>query len=187
MKSTPRTLEIAHFLALTVGAACFAGEGLLFAPPVLAQLPSTLDVGDQVYQQLPTLPRENQYFNTQTNSVAKGNTLVSRLLRYHVYVKGRPPNQRLDWKLTLADYLGVNELMEESRYPSRDVLQVNPIEGDRAALRRLNRAQRDALVQALVSQFTPTVPAPTSPTPVPQATPTQPAKPARSGAQLLLP
>jgi len=43
-------------------------------------------------------------------------------------------------------YLGANELMEETLYPGYDTLQKNPILGDRAAIKRLNREQRDALV-----------------------------------------
>jgi len=39
--------------------------------------------------------------------------------------------------------------MEET-YPGYDTLQ-NPILGDRAAIKRLNREQRDALVQTLVN------------------------------------
>ena len=111
------------------------------------------DVWQQVYKQLPSLPKENQYINKETGKVAPENTLVSRLIRYHVYVKGRPVNYRLDWKLTLADYLGVNEVMEESRYPGHDTLRSNPIDGDRTAINRLNRAERDALVQTLVKIF----------------------------------
>ena len=118
------------------------------------------DVWQQVYQQLPYVPQENQYVNKQTRQVDAENNLVNRLIRYHVYVKGRPPNYRLDWKLTLADYLGTNELMEETRYPGYDTLRQNPIEGDRAAIGRLNRKQRDALVQTLVNIFNPNSSAP---------------------------
>lgn len=123
------------------------------------------DVWQQVYQQLPYLPQENQYVNKQTRQVDSDNNLVNRLVRYHVYVKGRPPNYRLDWKLTLADYLDTNELMEEKRYPGYDTLRQNPIEGDRAAIKRLNRKQRDALVQALVNIFNPNYSATPAPAP----------------------
>lgn len=126
----------------------------LFSPqPAIAQSVTQGDVSQQVYQQLPDLPLENQYVNKETGKIAPNNTLVNRLLRYHIYVKGRPPNYRLDWKLTLADYLDANEVMEEALYPGNDTLRKNPIEGDRAAIGRLNRAGRDALVQTLVSIF----------------------------------
>lgn len=67
------------------------GSGL-----VIAQNTRPRDVWQQVYQQLPDLPLENKYVNKETGKVDSENTLVSRLVRYHVYVKGRPPNYRLD-------------------------------------------------------------------------------------------
>ncbi|TAF39726.1 MAG: hypothetical protein EAZ69_00400 [Oscillatoriales cyanobacterium] len=95
-----------------------------------------------VYEKLPDLPIENNYISKETGKVDPNNTLVGRLIRYHVFVKGRPPNYRFDWKLSLADYLGATP----------DYL--NPMERDRAAIQSLNRKQRDALVQALVDVFT---------------------------------
>jgi hypothetical protein len=121
--------------------------------PAIAQLVSPNDVWRQVYQQLPNLPLENQYVSRETGKVDPNNTLVSRLVKYHMYVRRRPPNYRLDWKLTMADYLGANELMEDGIYPGSDTLKKNPIDADRAAIGRLNRAQRDALVEVLVSIF----------------------------------
>ena len=136
----------------------------LFSPqPAIAQSVTQGDVSQQVYQQLPSLPMENQYVNKETGKIAPNNTLVSRLLRYHIYLKGRPPNYRLDWKLTLADYLDANELMEEAVYPGYDTLRKNPMEGDRAAIGRLNRPGRDALVQTLVSIFNANYPATSDP------------------------
>lgn len=126
---------------------------LFVAQPVIAQSFPVEGVWQQVYQQLPDLPKENQYVSKITGKVATENTLVSRLIRYHVYVKGRPPVYRLDWKLTLADYLVANEVMEDSQYPGSDTLRTNPIEGDRAAINRLNRKQRADLVQTLVDIF----------------------------------
>jgi hypothetical protein len=108
----------------------------------------------QIYQRLPDLPLENQYVNKESGKVDPDNTLVGRLIRYHVYVKGRPPFYRLDWKMTLADYLEINEVMDEAIYPSSDTLRKNPTAGDVAAIKKLNRAQRDALIQALVDAFT---------------------------------
>jgi hypothetical protein len=108
----------------------------------------------QIYQHLPDLPLENQYVNKESGKVDPDNTLIGRLIRYHVYVKGRPPFYRLDWKMTLADYLEINEVMDEAIYPSSDTLRKNPTAGDVAAIKKLNRAQRDALVQALVDAFT---------------------------------
>ncbi|MEG3936494.1 hypothetical protein QT990_35545 [Microcoleus sp. T3_B1] len=113
------------------------------------------DAWKLVYEKLPDLPIENNYISKETGKVDPTNTLVGRLIRYHVFVKGRPPNYRFDWKLSLADYLGATpDYLVESVYPGKDVLRSNPMEQDRAAIQRLNRAQRDALVQALVDVFT---------------------------------
>ena len=113
------------------------------------------DAWKLVYEKLPDFPIANNYISKETGKVDPNNTLVGRLIRYHVFVKGRPPNYRFDWKLSLADYLGVTpDYLVESVYPGNDVLRSNPIEGDRAAILGLNRSQRDALVQALVDVFT---------------------------------
>ena len=112
------------------------------------------DVWKFVYEKLPDLPIENNYISKETGKVDSNNTLVGRLIRYHVFVKGRPPNYRFDWKLSLADYLGATpDYLVESVYPGNDVLRSNPMERDRAAIQSLNRTQRDALVQALVDVF----------------------------------
>lgn len=162
----------------------------------IAQRVKPGDVWQQVYQQLPDLPLENQYVNKESGQVDPDNTLVARLIRYHVYVKGRPTEYRLDWKLTLADYLGANELIQEAVYPGYDTLRQNPIEGDRAVIGRLNRKQRDALVQTLVSVFNPNYPAQSAPasnsSPQPSTAPSPTARPSspqpRPGdAQLLMP
>ncbi|MEG4802842.1 hypothetical protein QUB63_12280 [Microcoleus sp. ARI1-B5] len=108
-----------------------------------------------VYEKLPDLPIENNYISKETGKVDPNNTLVGRLIRYHVFVKGRPPNYRFDWKLSLADYLGATpDYLVEGVYPGNDVLRENPMERDRAAIQSLNKRQRDALVQALVDVFT---------------------------------
>jgi hypothetical protein len=107
-----------------------------------------------VYERLPDLPIENNYISKETGKVDPNNTLVGRLIRYHVFVKGRPPNYRFDWKLSLADYLGATpDYLVEGVYPGGDVLRENPMERDRTAIQALNRVQRDALVQALVDVF----------------------------------
>jgi hypothetical protein len=172
-------------LGLSVGK--FPSTSLLGIQPAVAQRVSPGDVWQQVYQKLPDLPKENQYINKETGKVAENNTLASRLIRYHIYVKERAPNYRLDWKLTLADYLDVNEIMYETTYPGNDTLRQNPIDGDRAAIARLNRHQRYDLVQVLANLFNPnsqntldpnndTITSPSTSTPK---------KPQSGGAQLL--
>lgn len=126
---------------------------LITVQPVLAQRISPSEVWQQVYQQLPDFPKENQYVSKETGKVAENNTLVGRLIRYHVYVKERSPAYRLDWKLTLADYLNANETMYDITYPGHDTLRQNPIEGDRTAIAKLTRSQRNALVQVLTNIF----------------------------------
>ncbi|KAM3113709.1 hypothetical protein [Phormidesmis sp. 146-33] len=182
---------------LTVGTIGLIG---LLAGGTIAAEPSTptttrsrvQDAWSKVYQQLPDLPLENQYINRETGKVDPNNTLVSRMVRYHQYIKGRPLVYRLDWKLTLGDYLGINEPMLESSYPGFDNLRKNPLESDRAAISRLTRRQRNALVQALVNVFNPSASQPIAPSvakPVakPQPTPTPAASPQTGGARLLLP
>ncbi|MBE9230053.1 hypothetical protein IQ264_32135 [Phormidium sp. LEGE 05292] len=138
------------------------------------------DIWRRVYELLPDLPKENQYISKETGKQATSNTLVARLIRYHMYVKGRPPIYRLDWKLTIADYLGVNEVMFEGVYPGGDTLRQNPMDNDRAVITRMTRAQRDALVNTLVSIFNPNVAAESQPTPKPTPTPTPTPNPDRS-------
>lgn len=163
------------------------------------QVIRTGELWQKVYQLLPDLPLENQYINRETGEVAQSNTLISRLIRYHTFSKGRTPAYRLDWKLTLADYLGMNERMSTSAYPGADALRTNPLEGDMAAVRALSRVQRDALVDALVAVFrpdapnsstTPALPAPVvspSASPSPVSPPAAPRREPRPGdANLLL-
>ncbi|MEH2387417.1 MAG: hypothetical protein V7K14_16895 [Nostoc sp.] len=157
-------------------------------PRAYAQRITPSDVWQEVYQQLPDLPRENKYISKENGKVAENNTLVNRLIRYHIYTKGRAPIYRLDWKLTLADYLGANEIMYDNSYPGNDSLRENPIEGDRKAITRLTRSQRDALVQVLVNIFNPTsqnTPAPSPNTTPSPSTSTPPQPPQRGGAELL--
>ncbi|MEH2198650.1 hypothetical protein [Nostoc sp.] len=164
-------------------------RNLFSIQPAYAQRITPGDVWQLVYQQLPDLPRENKYISKENGKVAETNTLVNRLIRYHVYTKGRAPIYRLDWKLTLADYLGANEIMYDATYPGNDSLRENPIDGDKAAIARLTRSQRDALVEVLVNIFNPTTSQNTlSPSPDNTATPsksTTPQSPQRGGAELL--
>lgn len=129
--------------------------GLINHQAALAQQGSVGNAWRQVYQQLPDFPKENNYAPKGSRKVSENNTLVRRMIQYHLYQKGRAPNYRLDWKLTLADYLGANEIMYDEEYPGHDTLRKNPLEGDRAAIARLTRSQRNALVQTLVDIFSP--------------------------------
>jgi hypothetical protein len=106
-----------------------------------------------VYQRLSYLPKENQYLRQDTKKVDQNNTLIARFVRYHQDVKKRSTRFRFDWKLTLADYLGVNESLKADRYPGKSTLTVNPMQKDVEAIRSLTRRQRDELVDALADAF----------------------------------
>ncbi len=112
-------------------------------------------VAEQIYAQLPGLPLENYYERAGTNDVDESNTLISRFVRYHLFVQRRQPIYRLDWKLTLADYLGVNEWVLESAYPGFAELDGSPRNADMTAVRSLTLSQRQALVEALVAIYRP--------------------------------
>ena len=148
-------ISLVSSLLLVTALAVVLPEGL--QSPALAQRARPEGIWQAVYARVPSLPKENQYVSKETGKVEADNTLVGRLVRYHLYVAGRSPLYRFDWKLTLADYLGLglNGAFDETSYPSRATLRTNPADGDRAALKGLNRAQRDALVQALVDAFSP--------------------------------
>lgn len=148
--------------------------------PSFAQTARPQELWQQVYQKLPNLPLENKYLSKDTGKVDENSTLVTRLLQYHLYVKGRAPGYRLDWKLTLADYLGANELIEEAAYPGNDTLNTNPLESDRAAITRLNRKQRNDLVQTLVSLFNQNTPSATTSTTPSADSPNNPANQSNS-------
>jgi hypothetical protein len=151
---TLTTLTVVGVLVFASGASELINTSLFDIQPAIAQQRvSPGDVWQKVYEQLPDFPRENRYISKDTGKIAENNTLVSRLIQYHIYVKERAPNFRLDWKLTLADYLGANEIMYDTSYPGNDSLKQNPLESDRAAIKSLNRRQRDALVQVLVNVF----------------------------------
>ncbi|MBN3958429.1 MAG: hypothetical protein HWQ39_06110 [Nostoc sp. NMS8] len=175
-------------IVLGLGVGKSIQTNLLGIQPVYAQRVTPSDVWQQIYQQLPDFPLENKYISKENGKVAENNTLANRLIRYHIYTKGRAPIYRLDWKLTLADYLGANEIMYDTSYPGNDSLRENPIEGDRKAITNLTRSQRDALVQVLVNIFNPTsqntVPSNPNTTTSP-ATSTPPQPPQRGGAELL--
>ncbi len=150
------------------------------SPPQRRQRLDPRQLWRQVYERLPDFPLANNYISIETGEVDPDNTLASRLISYHLYVKNRLPMFRLDWKLTLADYLGVLEELDETAYPGNGVLQENPMAGDREILSQLNRQQRDELIEVLVTLFNPNYYNIQGPTPgtTPEATPASPNTPA---------
>ncbi|MEO1386844.1 MAG: hypothetical protein AAFV85_05625 [Cyanobacteria bacterium J06634_6] len=129
------------------------GQSTAIAQPAPPRRVTPSVIATQIYQQLPYLPLENQYISSRTGTAATEDTLVSRVIRYHVYIKQRPSVFRLDWKLTLADYLGAFERIDPERYPDYN-LQENPRANDIEAIASLTRAQRNELVNALYEAFT---------------------------------
>ena len=176
--------------------------GQLWAPSVAQTLPAggyTLlveAVAQQVYDQFPELPKANTYLRQEGGEVEEDNTLVSRLIRYHRDIKKRPTRYRFDWKLTLADYLEVNESMSPDRYPGFSTLQESPLDGDRQLVQALNRQQRQDLVDFLAEVYrpqtapnspdAPTTDEPSSPEPA-VVTPDTPTLSQPGDAQLLMP
>lgn len=154
-----RWMAIALLTSSLVVALGWRGEvrSPLSLSPVAAQVPPTFSFNNAVpliYEQVPFLPLENQYRDGDGNP-APESTLLSRMIRYHISVQRRIPYFRLDWKLTMADYLGVNEPIYAESYPNANVLQENPREGDMAAVQQLSRAQRDELIDVIVLRFNP--------------------------------
>lgn len=148
----------------------------------------------QIYEQLPELPKENNYRRRDNGEPDPDHTLLSRLIRYHRDIQKRQTRYRFDWKLTLADYLGLNEPMEPERYPGNSTLKTNPLATDTAAIRALSRQQRLALVELLAINYHPPQPkAEPKPQPTAPSRPATPADPNRptlsqpGDAQLLLP
>ena len=143
--------EIARGVIISAAILAATGVGTRAA---FAQIPLSIgDLPQQLYQQLPDFPRENQYRDRETGETAPGNTLLRRFVRYHLYVKARSPFSRLDWKLTLADYLGANQYLDAEDYPDSNRLTPTAIDGDLAAIRALDRRGRDRLVETLVTAF----------------------------------
>lgn len=141
-------VALLHLLVLGLPVADTLGWRSLIQP-ASAQTSERQAIAASVYRLLPDFPLENHYLHTETGDVDADNTLVYRLILYHSRVKSRPLTSRFDWKLTLADYLGVNEWMDEERYPDR-FLQSNPFHQDIELIRALNRQQREDLIQALL-------------------------------------
>lgn len=124
-------------------------------PPTGAQLlVNPRQVAQALYRELPDFPRENHYLRRDNRRPAPESTLLERFITYHTVVKGRSPLSRFDWLISLADYLGVNDFLSPETYPGRSYLTTNPMEQDVAAMRQLNRRQRQALVNALTAFYT---------------------------------
>ncbi len=151
------------------------------APLVIPSLFQSRDMWRQVYELVPHIPLENHYVDEETGDVDEDNTLLGRMIRYHLIVRGRFPVFRLDWKLTMADYLGANVPIGLNEYPGSDTLETNPMRRDMEIIASLTRAQRDELVTAFLLTFYPEYPEAleqTAPLDLPSATESPVADPA---------
>lgn len=145
-------------LMVVIGGAWFQGELSLAQTPPASRIMTSIrpeEAAQKVYAKLTFLPLENQYIRKETGQVDPEHTLMSRFIRYHLDVKKRQPRYRFDWKITLADYLGVNEEIIAANYPGALTLQTNPRDSDVKKIQALNRAQRDELVGLLAIIYKP--------------------------------
>jgi hypothetical protein len=140
----------------------------------MSQIQRPETVAQQIYQAMPDLPKENNYIRRETGVIDPNNTLISRFLRYHQDTKKRFTLIRFDWQLTLGDYLGVNEKINEENYPGQATLTVNPMAADIKAMNTLNRRQRQQLVTLLVEIYNPAILPQETPTPNPSPSPSPP-------------
>jgi hypothetical protein len=160
--------------------------------PILAQSLRPEGAAYIIYQRLPFIALENQYRRNDTGEIDKDHTLISRLIRYNEDTKRRS-SYRIDWQLTIADYLGANENIDADRYPGSTTLQINPTKGDVAAIGKLTQAQRQSLIALLTELYAPpqeTRPSvkPIAPKPSqPEVAPLRPGLAKPGDANLLLP
>jgi hypothetical protein len=194
---------LSFFLLALLGLGLVLGLGTNHNSPAIAQNPPTIantsairaeGAAAIVYQQLPYLPKENEYRRKETGEIDPEHTLISRFIRYNQDLKKRTNRYRFDWKLALADYLGFNETIKPETYPGSLTLTTNPFATDVKAIQALNRRQRQELVDLLAFIYKPQVtekPAKNKISPTPQSTPKdESGKPslAKPGdAQLLMP
>jgi len=147
-------------------------------PAAAAQLfVNPRQVAEALYPELPDFPKENNYIRRDNGRPAPESTLLERFIVYHTTVKGRSPLYRFDWLISLADYLGVNDFLRPETYPGRSYLTSNPMEQDVAAIRQLNRQQRQALVNTLTAFYARQAGLPTTPPQRPQTNAPAPENP----------
>ncbi|AGY58937.1 hypothetical protein [Gloeobacter kilaueensis] len=125
------------------GAFIWAVTIILVLPGIPVVAASRLQAAaERVYAKIPNL--EHNALPGQPD-----NTLVRRLINYHATLRGRPEYSRLDWKLTLADYLGYNLPIDPTTYPDNGPGQP-VLAQDRAAIDALSRPQRNRLIEVLI-------------------------------------
>jgi hypothetical protein len=202
MTFLPAKKILTYFLLMIVGCILTLSIGLssLIHPVVAQKSLQPEEVAAMIYEKFPEIPLENQYTRQESGEIDPDHTLMSRFVRYHRDVQKRIMRYRFDWKLTFADYLGVNEPIKPERYPGYNTLTENPTENDIKAIRQLNRRQRQEIVDLLASiyevetapsQEMPQVPPNSANTennvPEPEPSPSKPSLSQPGDAQLLMP
>ncbi len=114
----------------------------------VAALPIPSQVTKLFYQSQPKFPQ-----GATNADQSSPQNLIRRLVTYHIYIKGRSPYSRFDWKLTVADYLGVNETIRAEEYPGREELAKNAYLDDQKLISQLPRSQREALIQTMLTIY----------------------------------
>ena len=109
-------------------------------------------VVEDIYEAMPQLPLENTYQTSEGETISSSSWL-QRVLLYHIRTQGRLPDSYLDWKLTFADYQGVNVPMFASAYPGADQFTVNPLNRDRELFQSLGREERRQLLDMFLATY----------------------------------
>lgn len=105
----------------------------------------TEQIAQKVYARLASFPKAEIPGKPES-------TLVRRILLYHISVRGRPETSRLDWKLTLSDYLGYNMGIDPTSYPDFSA-ELDTLNKDKALIDALSRREREALIDALIQSL----------------------------------
>ncbi len=111
-------------------------------------LPTPLEASTALYQAVPDFPKGTRPEESQADQ-----SLIRRLITYHLYIKNRSPYSRFDWKLTLADYLGYNEIVAMESYPGRDALGITIFINDQRLINKLSPGQRETLILNLLKIY----------------------------------
>lgn len=149
--------------------------------------PRPEEIGQRVYEQLPNLERANGYRGTRSGELRPTDTLVARLIRFHQQLRNRRLASRLDWKITMADLLGVNGVLRPEDYPGFETLTPNPLQSDLQAIAKLTRADRDRLIDAILAVVPRPQTAVASPEEAPETPAVRPAPPVAAPANPPLP
>lgn len=126
---------------LMVLGVALAGATLLVEPAFAQRIRDIPERSAQIYELMPDLPEASE-----------DGKWLQRVLLYHVRTKGRLANSRFDWRLTFADFLGVNDPIYTDQYPP-DGTEVNPLNGDRDLFQAMTRHDRNEFLAAILEVY----------------------------------